>query len=51
MLIGNGVRAGGGPYRYQGGAGPLAIERALAIGPGSARSSRVGQGLDGTAAG
>lgn len=49
MLIGNGVRAGGGPYRYRGGAGALAIERALALNPGSARSSRVGQGLNGTA--
>lgn len=49
MLIGNGVRAGGGPYRWLGGAGPLAVERALNLGPGSQRSSRVGEGLQGTA--
>ena len=28
MLVVNGVRAGGGPCRYSGGAGALAIDRA-----------------------
>lgn len=42
MLLGNGVRAGGGPYRFGGGAGALAIERAGAASPALAMGFNVG---------
>lgn len=43
MLLANGVRAGGGPYRYSGAAGALAIERARAASPALAMGFNVGE--------
>ena len=43
MLLANGVRAGGGPYRFSGGAGALAIERARAASPALALGFNIGQ--------
>lgn len=43
MLLANGVRAGGGPYRFSGGAGALAIERARAASPALAMGFNVGE--------
>lgn len=42
MLLANGVRAGGGPYRFSGGAGALAIERASAASPALALGFNIG---------
>lgn len=44
MLLANGVRAGGGPYRFSGGAGALAIERARAASPALALGFNIGEG-------
>lgn len=43
MLLANGVRAGGGPYRFSGGAGALAIERAQAASPALALGFNIGE--------
>jgi len=43
MLLANGVRAGGGPYRYSGAAGALAIERTRAASPALAMGFNVGE--------
>ena len=44
MLLANGVRAGGGPYRFSGGAGALALERASAASPALALGFNTGEG-------
>ena len=43
MLLANGVRAGGGPYRFSGGAGALAIERASAASHALALGFNIGE--------
>lgn len=43
MLLANGVRAGGGPYRFSGGAGALAVERASAASPALALGFNVSE--------
>lgn len=43
MLLANGVRAGGGPYRFSGGAGALALERARAASPALALGFNIGE--------
>jgi len=43
MLLANGVRAGGGPYRFSGGAGALALERASAASPALALGFNIGE--------
>lgn len=43
MLLANGVRAGGGPYRFSGGAGALAIERASAASSALALGFNLGE--------
>lgn len=43
MLLANGVRAGGGPYRFSGGAGALALERASAASPALAMGFNIGE--------
>lgn len=44
MLLANGVRAGGGPYRFSGGAGALAIERTRSASPALALGFNIGEG-------
>ncbi len=43
MLLANGVRAGGGPYRFSGGAGALAIDRARAASAALAMGFSAGE--------
>jgi len=43
MLLANGVRAGGGPYRFSGVAGALALERASAASPALAMGFNIGE--------